>query len=161
MDELKARVDAAQKALADATQQLQKAQVAQANAQAQFNIWNGALQTIIREQQARELAARENQLELIGADAEPSPTRDVAAQDAPQIDQTETVSKTEIIREIVRQHPGGITATDIWRQIGSQLKYRAYLYNVLKRLRDREEITLRRNKYSFRPSVEVTNQMVQ
>jgi hypothetical protein len=39
---------------------------------------------------------------------------------------------------------------EIWAQVREQFKYRAYLYSVLKRLTDREELCVRRGKYAFR-----------
>ena len=58
--------------------------------------------------------------------------------------------KTELIRELLRQHPQGMTATEIWTELRDRLRHRAYLYNVLKRLEKNEGLSCRRDKYAFR-----------
>jgi hypothetical protein len=160
LEELQARVQEAQKKLAETSQQLQQAQQAQAQAQQQFSIWSGALQTISREQIVLEAAAKANQLPLPGAKPVEATVPPITSAEAESHGSAEPVNKTEIILELVRQHPMGISASDIWRQAGNQLKHRPYLYNVLKRLRDREEITLRRNKYAIKPHAEVSQPTV-
>jgi hypothetical protein len=61
--------------------------------------------------------------------------------------QHEEINKTDAVREILRQHPQGIRPTEIWKQLGSQFKDRAYLYSILKRLKDKQQVCERRGKY--------------
>jgi hypothetical protein len=56
-------------------------------------------------------------------------------------------NKTEAVRELLRQHPDGMTPSDLWKAVGSMMSHRPYLYSVLKRLKDKEEVTVRRGKY--------------
>jgi hypothetical protein len=56
-------------------------------------------------------------------------------------------NKTEMIRELLRQYPGGITPTELWKQVKTRMTHRAYLYSILKRLKDKGEVMIRRGKY--------------
>lgn len=147
-EELQARVAEAQKHLNETTQRLQQVQHAHATAQQQFNIWNGAFQTVVRERQLAETTAQQNQLPLPGSTASEAP---------PIANPSEAPNKTAVIRDLLRDHPAGLTAGEMWSKVGGQFKYRAYFYNVLKRLRDRDEVIMRRNKYSIRTDTEVNH----
>ena len=65
----------------------------------------------------------------------------------PALSQTTETNKTEVIRELLRQHPTGMTPTDIWKEVKGQMAHRPYLYSILKRLKDKDEVTVRRGKY--------------
>jgi hypothetical protein len=108
-----------------------------------------AVATVEAEEAERRQAANAGQLELhsalpAAASTTPSP------QPTNAVETAEPVGKTEIIRDLLRQHPQGMTPTEIWSQVRDRFKHRAYLYNVLKRLTDREELSVRRGKYVFR-----------
>jgi hypothetical protein len=62
------------------------------------------------------------------------------------------VNKTEIVRELLRQHSAGMTPSELWKQeqIKAQFPHRPYLYSVLKRLKDRGDIAEKRGKYFFK-----------
>lgn len=68
-------------------------------------------------------------------------------------------NKTEAVRELLRQHPAGMTPSDIWKELQLQFSTRAYLYSVLKRLRDRGDARERRGKYYLNPKSEEQGQM--
>ena len=40
-----------------------------------------------------------------------------------------------------------MTPSDLWKQVKAQFTHRPYLYSALKRLKDRDEVTVRRGKY--------------
>jgi hypothetical protein len=63
---------------------------------------------------------------------------------------TPEISKTDMIRQLLRQYPGGITPTDLWKQVKTRMTHRAYLYSVLKRLKDKGEVMVKRGKYITR-----------
>ncbi len=65
----------------------------------------------------------------------------------PALPQASETNKTETIRELLRQHPTGMTPTDIWKEVKDQMAHRPYLYSILKRLKDKDEVTVRRGKY--------------
>jgi len=57
------------------------------------------------------------------------------------------VNKTELVCELLRQNPAGMTPSDIWAKMDKEIKNRAYLYSVLKRLKDRGVAREKRGKY--------------
>lgn len=63
-------------------------------------------------------------------------------------------NKTEAVRMLLRTHPGGMTPSEIWKNLQSQLSNRVYLYSILKRLKDRGEVRDKRGKYYFNVKVE-------
>ena len=162
LEELRIRHRAAQLRMQEATQEFQAAQAAHLSAQAafqkaqqalniaqqQFHGWNTAYATVATEEAERKKAAEQGQLQLPTAQSTP-PVTAPAAQPEP-IQAGEQKSKTDVIRDLLRQNPHGMTPTEIWSQVHDQFKYRAYLYSVLKRLTDREELCVRRGKYAFR-----------
>jgi len=58
-------------------------------------------------------------------------------------------NKTEVVRDFLRQHSTGVTPSEIWKELESQMSGRAYLYSVLKRLKDRGDVREKRGKYYF------------
>jgi hypothetical protein len=143
METLKARQQDAQKRMVAAQQKLAIAQ-AEFNAVSQeANSWNVALMTETRREQQEAAAAQ------------------AATQVGPPVPWTEAsqpatfppapdVNKTELVRAVLRQHPAGITPTEIWKELKMQVG-NAYIYSVLKRLKDREEITKKRGgKYCLK-----------
>ena len=151
LEDLKARLAVAHKILAEATQQLQVAQQNQQKAASDFNVWNAAVAILTREEQAKQAAAHENQLPIGLSAPTPEPVQS-SPTNSTQLQTSEAGSpnKTEIVRELLRQHPSGMTPSEIWKELGDQIGNRPYLYSVLKRLRDRDEVTLRRNKYAVK-----------
>ena len=138
----------AQAASTKAQADLQKAQQAYAVANQQFVGWSTAYNAVMAEETARKQAAGQAQLQLPNT-VEPTPIAAPSAHLEPA-QAGEQKSKTDVIRDLLRQNPGGLTPTEIWSHVHEQFKYRAYLYSVLKRLTDREELSVRRGKYAFR-----------
>jgi hypothetical protein len=62
-------------------------------------------------------------------------------------------NKTEAVRDLLRQHPAGMTPGEIWTHLETQLSNRTYLYSVLKRLRDRGDARAKRGKYFLNPKI--------
>jgi hypothetical protein len=137
----------AQQAHAAASANLQRAQQAFQTAQAQFHGWNTAVSTVGAEIAAQQEAARAAQPELPMPSALPA-VQPVQTPDP--IEVPEPLNKTDLIRELLTHHPQGMTPTEIWNQVSAKFKYRAYLYSVLKRLTDRDELSVRRGKYTVR-----------
>jgi hypothetical protein len=145
LEEIQTRLVEAQKQLAEATQVLTAAQQKHQAASHNFNVWNAAMQLEQREEQLRQAAATEKQSELPLSTTKP--VASIASPIEHVVDTSEAVNKTEIVRTLLKQHPAGMSAVDIWKEVGAQFTHRPYLYSVLKRLRDREEVIKRRNKY--------------
>jgi hypothetical protein len=152
LEELQARVREARKRLDEANATLATSQQAQVNANHNFNVWSMAALAEAREEKLRDTEANEKQLPLPAANPETLETfsdiADLAEALADQsVNSAEVINKTDAVRELLRRHPAGMTAVDIWNEVSEDFKHRPYLYSVLKRLRDRDEVVMRRKKY--------------
>ncbi len=150
IEDIRERVAVAQKALNEAIQQLQVAQQNHQKSANDFNILNAAMAILTRQEEEKKAAASEKQLPMGLSEAEPAsePTSLMAV--SSHSGETTPPNKTELVRELLRRHMGGMTPTEIWKELRGQFVHRAYLYSVLKRLRDRDEVALRRNKYALK-----------
>lgn len=164
LEELKGRLEAAQKRLATAQQRFQAAQVELQAAQGDCNVWGAAVLIETREDAARAAAANENQLPMPLSVQHPQPQQKspivpISASGSylelqPECPTSpDTTNKTDLVRDLLRQHASGMTPADLWESAKGQISSRAYLYAILKRLRDRDEVTQRRKKYvlKFKP----------
>lgn len=149
LDEIRARLAEAQKRLAEATVKFQAAQAALQGAQHNHNVWHMALQVEQRDESILQAKAIEKQLPLPTTTQKADPIAAPIAADAAEhpADNSEATNKTDVVRNLLRQHPAGMSAVEIWKEVGAQFNHRPYLYSVLKRLRDRDEIVKRRTKY--------------
>jgi hypothetical protein len=139
METLKIRQQDAQRRFQAAQQKLAVAQAEAQSAQQEFNSWNYALATEMRKEQqeaAAALAAKQ-----VGPPA-PAPAPDTTSVNASATNVPE-VNKTDLVRGVLRQHPNGITPTEIWNELKNQVG-NAYIYSVLKRLKDRDEAAKKR-----------------
>jgi hypothetical protein len=149
LEDLKTRLAIAHKALTEAAQQLQIAQQNQQKAASDFSVFNAAVAILTKEEEEKKAAANEKQLPMGLSDGESVP--EYTPPGAVSSHGAETPpNKTELVRELLRHHMGGMTPTEIWKELRGQFVHRAYLYSVLKRLRDRDEVSLRRNKYALK-----------
>jgi hypothetical protein len=147
LEEIQARLTEAHTQLAEATQILTIAQQKHQAATHNFNVWNAAMQLEQREEQLRQDAATEKQSELPLSTPRHAALVSVTPTVEQSADTSETLNKTDVVRNLLRQHPTGMSAVDIWKEVRPQFTHRPYLYSVLKRLRDKEEVVKRRNKY--------------
>jgi hypothetical protein len=143
-DELQTRVAESKERLDKAEKDFKLAQSVFQIATQDHNVWSLALQAELRDEQRKNAAATELQLPL--PTAKPQLVAVAIASEQPA-DNSELPNKTGVVRNLLKQHPTGMSAVDIWREVGAQFVHRPYLYSVLKRLRDRNEIVKRRNKY--------------
>ena len=131
LEELLVRHQESQKRMAEA----QKAMVdAQARYQAVAQEHNSLLH-LINLERASLSKANEGQQEIFPKEQK---------QDSPTLPAN---NQSDIVRNLIRQNPAGITPKEMWKTIRTQIKYRAYFYSILKRLRDRDEVIFRRGKY--------------
>ena len=147
----KARLTAAQKRNAETVAEL-------AAATTEHNIWYHAVNLETKEQERLAAEANKKQMPLPEILIQPRPiTAREANTSGPSESQTDsTVSQespkqTEIVRDALRLHPTGMTPADIWEKHKKEISSRPYLYSILKRLRDKDEVALRRGKYIFKP----------
>jgi hypothetical protein len=143
LETLRNRQQDALKRMQVAQQKLQVATAEFQQVQQEFNSWNVAVGTETRRVQQ---LATEN-----GRPALSPPSQTVASQIAvPEPPPIKAENKTDLVRTFLQHHPTGVTPGDLWQQLKSQLQQRAYLYSVLKRLKDKDEIRVTRGKYYFK-----------
>jgi hypothetical protein len=96
-----------------------------------------------------EAARRQRTIHVAASDVptNTTPRPAIAASAEVVVVQASEINKTDMVREILRQHPAGITPTEIWKEVKNQMSHRAYLYSILGRLKDRDEVLVRRKKY--------------
>jgi hypothetical protein len=167
LDDLKAKLEAAQKRLAEAKAKLEYAQQVNNYAQYEVNTWTAAvnIQNNLEEQQKKEAAIAApagavGQTAASPATSETKPTTQTIGSGSSE-NTSQEVNKTEAIRELLRQHPAGLTPADLWKNVKDKISHRPYLYSVLKRLKDRDEVTIRRGKYLLKSTPKVEEQKAQ
>jgi hypothetical protein len=163
LEELKARLAAAQARQAIAQQRYQAAAAEVNAASADFNVWNNAVTVEMREEAARAAEAAKDQIQI---PITLQPSVDEALVLVPEEDQTqelgledeEPVNKTNLVREILSQSQTGIAPRAIWLEFHQRAPKasRNYLYSVLKRLRDKKQVDVRRGKYMLKAKPAVT-----
>jgi len=141
LEQLKADLAEAQKRLQEAQAKMQAYQLIFQAAHADVQSY----QRVVDAQTKKEQAAAEQVFGPREAPAAPAPT---APESPAPGSPAPGVNKTDLIREALRQHPGA-TPADLFEVVRGQVG-RAYLYSVLKRLRENEEVMIRRKKYWLR-----------
>lgn len=153
LETMREYVEKARRRLAAAEQAQKEAAAEWQAATSDFAIWNNAFTLAQKEREEWQAKARETQLpmNLPGI---------VAARDTPKSDVDADVekllipevNKTEKVREILGAHITGITPAQLWVEVKDFQVSRPYLYSVLKRLRDSEEVSVRKGgKYVLKP----------
>ena len=151
---MREKLESAKARLFSAQQRFQAAQSELQAATGEYGIWNSAISLLMREEEKRlaESAEKQIPMDLPGinraADGEPSDVPTAIANGLAHPAQSVTmVNQTEKVREILRNHDTGITPAGIWEEGHDLISSRAYLYAILKRLRDSDEVIIRRGKY--------------
>jgi hypothetical protein len=140
------------KSFQEAQQKANVAQIAFQSAQNELNIWTGAANAIkIRLERLRQQVEQEQPKEpsLDKPTAGLLPSANDTLRSIAESSGSQDVNKTEMIRSVLRRHPAGITPAELWRELNGEVS-RDYVYAVLKRLKDRDQISYRRKKYSLR-----------
>jgi len=144
---LKTRHQDAQKRMQAAQQKLLVAQAEFQNTSQEFNSLNYVLaMEMQRTQQEAATAKATQETPSIGPPTQTLTEPTASATPSP-IANTPEITKTAMVRNVLRHSPNGITPDEIWKQLKAQMGDHAYIYSVLKRLKDRDEITKRRGKY--------------
>jgi hypothetical protein len=144
IDMLKERLDDAQKRLLETQSHLQQAQLKHQAVTQEFT----SLQTLLgleiarAQRLAQETAVRAHPVKV----AVPITATQAVPVALSGTIVTPEINKTEIIREALRQHTNGITPAQVWLNVKDHVG-RNYVYSVLKRMKDKEEVRERRGKY--------------
>ncbi len=146
LEELKIRLAAAQARHANAQARLQATQGEFNAATQNLNVWANAVNIEAAEEAARASEAAKDQMP-INLQMPTSSVAEAAANEDSSTDE-EPINKTEFVRDLIRVSQG-ITSDAIWKAFHQAAPNgsKNYLYSVLKRLRDKDEISQRRGKY--------------
>jgi hypothetical protein len=147
LKECESRLAEAKKVFQEAQQRSLLAQQAFIAAQAELNLWTGAVNAeTLRLQKEKPQTEPEKP-------TSPAPSSGQVLQSVGESANNPTappdLNKTEMIRDILRRNPSGMTPAEVWKGLNRQVD-RAYVYSVLKRLKDRDQVSYRRKKYSLK-----------
>lgn len=137
LDTLRSRVTESQSRLNSAKKRLEAAQAEYELALQESTSWQNAVQAETTRTQP--LASN---FPIPSSPNEPS-----GIIRASRTDVTAEHNKTEMVRILISQHPTGMTPTELWKELSGKFAHRAYLYSILKRLKDKEEVMERRGRY--------------
>jgi hypothetical protein len=160
LDGLKERLETAKSRLALAQQRHQAASAELNAATAEYNVWGAAVSIEANEQERLAADAREKQMPLpeMPIQSRPVIARATLTITAPIVEgqgesasAPNSVNKTDLVRELLGHRRMAMTPDEIWKALEGQIASRAYLYSILKRLRDKDEIRKWRNRYSLKP----------
>jgi len=141
LDTLKVRMLDAQRRFNEVNLRFQRTQAELQAIQLEYTSWQNAVKN--------ESAKEQQELEAQTPGRPPSPTASAHIQTVTP-NSISDVNKTDLIRGQLQQHPAGMTPAEVWRAVKAQVPQRSYVYSVLKRLKDREQVTTRRGKYYLR-----------
>lgn len=154
LDILRERLDDARSRLALAQQKYQAAGIELQQVTNECNIWNSAVALETREEEKRLAKASENQIPMDLPGIAEAPKRENPPPEENHLEAASTAApanKTQKVREILAEHATGITPSEIWIEVKDYVSSRAYLYAILKRLRDNDEVSIRRGRYLLKP----------
>lgn len=145
LETLKLRHADAQRRLAIATANLQRAQMEHQQVSQEFASWSNAINTETRREQ--ETAQARGPFPL----PKPETPKIAVASAAPVmlIEDSEpipSVNKTQLIQEVLQQHPNGLRPVTVWQHLQDQVP-RAYVYSVLSRMKQKKQVREIRGKY--------------
>jgi len=153
LETCKIRQAVAQRRMSEAQAKFQAAQQELALAQQEFQAWSHAVNFETRREQIEKQTPASTQT------VQPMQSQPVASLPAaPQ--ETQETNQTELVRDALRQHPAGMTPVELWRELKDKVQ-RPYLYSVLKRLRDKDEVSVRRKRYYLRVNPTKTDEAKQ
>ncbi|HEV2132990.1 MAG TPA: hypothetical protein VGR47_01885 [Terracidiphilus sp.] len=164
LEEIQKRISDSERRVNEAGKQLQTADKAYNAAVSELQVWRSAFDAEIHAQQE----AKSMQGVLIGMEPllppapdniEYPPEQSETAIDPMASVQAGGLNKTELIRSLLRENPAGLTPPQIWERVAGQFKHRPYMYSVLKRLKDHDEVVTRRNKYLLRQNQEASQSL--
>jgi hypothetical protein len=147
----KERFTDCQRRFGTAHQNLQKAQQEFAQAQLEHNNWQGVLNSELARLARLQQAAQENQGTLPMVPAVPNAIEAHKQVPLSASESAAEINKTELVRELLSQHAEGMTPGEVWAVLKNQIP-RPYVYSILKRLKDADEVIYnrRRKRYSLR-----------
>jgi hypothetical protein len=64
------------------------------------------------------------------------------------------INKTQLIRNVLQQHPSGMKPVAVWLQVRDQVD-RAYVYSVLSRMKEKKQVKESKGKYFLPKPIEI------
>jgi hypothetical protein len=156
LDGMRERFEKAKARMASAKQAFQVAQTELQAAMEECNIWNSAINLEVREEDKRLAESQEKQISIDLPEFRTQPKAENATEavcSSGASNAVASVNKTEKVREVLRAHGSGIAPSGLWTEVKEHMSSRAYLYSILKRLRDNDEVLMRRGKYLLKPKL--------
>lgn len=142
LETLKSRLARSQIRLNETKQKLEEAQAAHTKALQEWGAWVTAYQT---EAGIKDISAIMATATSTGTTQEK--IADISETQRPEVPE---LNKTDLIRDTLRRRPTGITPAELWRIVRDQIPNRSYVYSVLGRLKEKEQVVSRRGKYYIR-----------
>jgi hypothetical protein len=144
LETLKQRQADAQRRLATATSNLQKAQQEHQQISQEFASWSNAVAAESRREQD---STRDSGQQL----PKPETPKPVVTASGTVVffedsEPVAEVNKTHLIREVLQQNPSGLRPVSVWQRLQDQVP-RAYVYSVLSRMKQKKQVRESRGKY--------------
>lgn len=138
LDTLRQRMTEAQSRAASAQKALQDAQNEHTSAMRDYESWSRAFEA---ESKREGISVAKTVMVEISTKSPDATTEDAEGTER---------NKTELIRDVIKQHPAGVTPGEIWSTVKNQIPRRNYVYAVLGRLKDRDQVSVRNGKYRIK-----------
>jgi hypothetical protein len=129
LDMLRQRMTEAQKRTNETQKAMEEAQVAHDSATRDYNSWARAFQA-------------EAKREGVAASSEAT-----GQESRSGVPEGTDANQTELVRQVLRQNPTGVTPAEIWGKLKKQIPRRNYVYSILGRLKQRDQVSVRNGKY--------------
>jgi hypothetical protein len=157
LDTLKSRLAEAQARHAEATKRFQVIHAEFSDMQKQFQAANAEFQSANQDMQgwAKAVEAETKRESAQSVTEAPQNSIPPSLTALPVVDtgdgqaNIEQVNKTELVREVLRNHPTGLKPVEVWKLVQGQIPNRSYVYSVLGRLKDRELVSVKRGGKYF------------
>jgi hypothetical protein len=146
LDTIKTRLADAQNRLLQSKQRVAEAQEEYQSANLAVTTWQNALEFETRQEDRH----ASNSQATLDADLGFAATAVVVRHRPESRSVTTEMNRTDLVRELIRRTPNGIRPADLWHEVSGAIAHRPYLYSILKRLKDRNDIYERRGKYYAR-----------
>ena len=154
LDTLKERATESQRRLQIALARFQQAQADHGAAAQEHASWMNAVNAEMRREQLQEQLLQSGVPSSIGESPKAIQSAPPGEKEA-ENDQTPPpvveINKTQLIRDVLQQHPTGIRPVGVWLQVREQVA-RPYVYSVLSRMKEKKQVVERRGKYFLQVS---------
>lgn len=160
LETIKERLADSQRRLQASTVKLQHAQAEHQAVSQEFVSWQNAFNVETRREQLEQLNENQKRAEQQKPQAPPQRISGSIAVQLPalrvsatgivtppeSLPDTPEINKTKMIKDVLLNNSNGITPAEVWKKVQNHVG-RAYVYSVLKRLKDKKQVSERRGKY--------------